>query len=82
MRATYSKQAAKTLERMDAATKQRIRAGVNGIPAGDIVKMQGHTELYRLRIGGWRIVFSYVEANKVIVNKIAPRGQVYKGGAL
>jgi mRNA interferase RelE/StbE len=79
MMATYSTQAVKTLERMDASTKQRIREGVSKIPAGDIVKLQGHTNLYRLRVGNWRVVFSYVEADKVLVEKIAPRGQVYKG---
>ena len=82
MSATYTKQAAKALEHMDAATKQRIRAAINGIPAGDVVKLQGHTELYRLRVGGWRIVFSYVQTDKVLVEKIAPRGQAYKGGAV
>ncbi len=79
MRATYSTQAAKTIERMDAATKQRIRDGVSKIPAGDIVKLRGHTDLYRLRIGNWCVVFSYIEPDKVLVERIAPRGQVYKG---
>ena len=82
MNATYSKQAVKALGRMDATTKQRIRAGVNGIPAGDIVKLQGHTELYRLRVGGWRVVFSYIADDKVLVDRIPPRGNVYKGGAI
>ena len=34
----YSKQAVKTLARMDANTKQRIKQGVGGIPKGDIKK--------------------------------------------
>ncbi len=79
MKVTYSKQAVKTLERVDATTKQRIRAGINGIPAGDIVKLQGHDALYRLRVGNWRVVYSYVEQDKILVETIAPRGQVYKG---
>lgn len=82
MKATYSKQAVKALGRMDTTTKQRIRVGVNGIPAGDIIKLRGHTELYRLRVGDWRIVFSYITDEKVLVDKIAPRGKVYKGGAV
>jgi mRNA interferase RelE/StbE len=79
MNITYYKQAVKTLERMDAATKQRIKQGIEGIPKGDIKKLQGHTELYRLRVGDWRIVFSYPDNETVLVEKISPRGEIYKG---
>ena len=58
MNVKYAKQAVKAIKRMDSATKQRIRQGIHGIPAGDIKKLRGHTELYRLRIGDWRILFA------------------------
>jgi mRNA interferase RelE/StbE len=79
MNITYYKQAVKTLERMDATTKQRIRQGIEGIPKGDIKKLQGHMELYRLRVGDWRIVFSYPDNETVLIEKISPRGEIYKG---
>ena len=75
----FYKQAIKTLERMDAITKQRIILGISNIPAGDIKKLKGHTELYRLRIGDWRIVFSFPDSNTVLIEKVSPRGSVYKG---
>jgi len=75
----YYKQAVKSLERLDASTKQRIKHGIMGIPKGDIKKLQGHTEIYRLRVGDWRIVFSYPDDNTVLIEKISPRGEVYKG---
>jgi len=79
MRATYSKQAVKVLERMDGVTKQRIREGVKKIPAGNIVPLKGAPGNFRLRIGDWRILFAYVEKERAYIKKISPRGQVYKG---
>jgi len=76
---TYYKQAVKTLERMDEATRRRIGHAIRGIPMGDIKKLQGHTELYRLRVGDYRIVFSYPDDNCVLIEKISPRGDAYKG---
>ena len=79
MKVTYAKLALKTLERLDVPTKQRIRQGIHSIPAGDIKRLQGHTELYRLRVGDWRVVFSYPDANTVLIERVSPRGEAYKG---
>ena len=75
----YSKAAVKAIERMDTPTKQRIRQGVESIPQGDIKPLQGCEGTFRLRIGDWRILFSY-EGGEIRIKKIAPRGDVYKGG--
>ena len=75
----YSKSAAKAISRMDTDTKQRLKHGIDALPVGDIKKLQGHTELYRLRIGDWRIVFSRPDDNTLLIEKIAPRGDAYKG---
>ena len=47
----YSKRAVKHLSGLDKASKQRIKDGCEKIPQGDIKRLQGHTELYRLRVG-------------------------------
>jgi mRNA interferase RelE/StbE len=76
----YSKQAAKVLNTLNKPTKQRIRLGIEKIPNGDIKQLKGRTiTTYRLRIGDWRILFSFVDSNTVLIEKIAPRGEVYKG---
>jgi mRNA interferase RelE/StbE len=46
-------------------------------PIGDIKTLQGQEAAYRLRIGGYRILFRVTEFC-IAVYKIAPRGQVYK----
>ncbi|MCL2388053.1 MAG: type II toxin-antitoxin system RelE/ParE family toxin [Defluviitaleaceae bacterium] len=75
----YSKQAAKYLDSLDASTQKRIRNGINGIPAGDIKMLSNCIGDYRLRIGGWRIIFSRIDVDTILIIKIASRGQVYKG---
>ena len=76
----YSKASVKTIAAMDRNTKQRIKKAIEGIPNGDIKPLRGSNALYRLRVGNWRIVFSYPESNRVLIERIAPRGDVYKGG--
>jgi len=73
----YCKQAQKAIERLDIPTKQRIRKGINNLPAGDVKRLKGHTSLYRLRIGDWRILFTML-ASDIIVEDVLPRGDAYK----
>ena len=75
----YAKQAVKAINGMDKPTKQRVRTAIEAIPKGDIKQLQGSRNSYRLRVGDWRILFSYTGDNSVLIEKIAPRGGVYKG---
>lgn len=75
----YAKQAVKTINTMDLPTKKRIKRGIEGIPDGDIKPLRGAPGSLRLRIGDWRILFSYIDNDTILIEKIAPRGQVYKG---
>lgn len=79
MKLEYSKQAVKTINGMDKTTKQRIKAAVEGLPDGDIKPLKGCRGSYRLRVGDWRILFSYPADGTALIEKIAPRGEVYKG---
>lgn len=76
MNITYSKPAIKAIERMDSATKQRIRTAIQRIPAGDIKKLKGFTVAYRLRVGDWRILFDM--GADITITNILPRGEAYK----
>lgn len=75
----YSKQAIKAINGMNSRTKQRMKVAIEGIPAGDIKPLKGSRGSYRLRVGDWRIIFSYPLKDTILVEKIAPRGEVYKG---
>lgn len=79
MQISYSRASVKAINSMDKATKQRIRAAIERIPDGDIKPLRGSTGTYRLRVGGWRILFSYPEHDTILIERIGPRGDVYKG---
>lgn len=82
MEIRYAKAAVKVISGLDRPTKQRIRNAVERLPKGDVKPLSGSVRLYRLRVGDWRIVFSYPDGNTVLIEKIAPRGEAYKGGLL
>lgn len=82
MNIEYSKAAAKTIAALDSKTKQRIKNAIEAIPAGDIKPLNGKSGLYRLRVGGRRIVFSCPSDKTITIERIGNRGDVYKGGAL
>ena len=80
MNITYSKQAVKAINSMDAAAKQRIRAAIEKLPDGDTKQIKGRNiTTYRLRVGGWRVLYSFVDSDTISIEKIAPRGEAYKG---
>jgi len=73
----YDRKVAKYLTLLDRTTQKRIRAGIERIPQGDIVKLRGVEKGYRLRIGKFRVIFE-IEDDIIYIDKIASRGQVYK----
>lgn len=82
----YDKRAKKFIESQDKPTKQRIRAGIEGLmqtpPKGDIKMMQGYSDgRLRLRIGKYRIIYRYTAENHIEVLHIMDidsRGDIYK----
>jgi len=73
----YSKQARKFLAKQGENVETRIRAAADKLPLGDVTKMNGYTDRYRLRVGDYRIIFTR-EDNGIYVRRIENRGQVYK----
>jgi len=79
----YSRQALRTLERIDRTTSERIRAKVRQLAsdpqalANNVRTLKGSVGLMRLRVGDWRVI--YMEDLVVLlVVKVAPRGSVYE----
>jgi len=79
MNIDYSKQAQKSIERLDVPTKKRIRKGIEKLPNGNVKRLKGYANLYRLTIGSWRILFTMI-ANEILIEDVLPRGDAYKGG--
>lgn len=79
MEIRYSKAAIKAINSMDRATKQRVYDAIHKLPEGDVKVLQGVPGSFRLRVGNWRILFSWVEKDIIYIEKIGPRGDIYKG---
>jgi mRNA interferase RelE/StbE len=73
------KAAKKQFSRMNEPALSLIAAALDKLekepPEGDIKKLQGR-DGYRVRAGGYRILFN-IKDEKIIVTKIAPRGGAY-----
>lgn len=78
------KDADKVLRKMDRPTRYRVAEKIQALgdnpddPTLDIKPLTG-MDGYRMRVGGWRIIFDRQDAVRVIaIEKIKPRGDVYK----
>ena len=75
----YDKRCLKYLKRLDKNTQLEIIKAINDLPNGDVKKLQGNTEDYRLRVGDYRITFTKdVERLFIYIIEIAPCVDIYK----
>lgn len=79
----YHKSSLKFIAKQEKAIQKRIAEGLKGLleipPEGDIKSMKGYEELYRLRIGTFRILFNVNHDEKIIyIQTIGNRGDIYK----
>lgn len=73
------KKALKFIESLPKPEKARIVAAIERLPNGeDIKKLKGHDDLFRLRVGEYRIIYTVDHGNvTVIVIDAGNRGQIY-----
>lgn len=79
MKIEYAKRAVKVINSLDKPTKQRIRTAIEKLPDGDVRPLIGSNGTYRMRIGDWRVLFSYPANDTILIERIGPRGKIYKG---
>ncbi|HEY8022476.1 MAG TPA: type II toxin-antitoxin system RelE/ParE family toxin [Thermoanaerobaculia bacterium] len=80
-RAEWAKRALKDVTRLDATTRQRVLTAVGRLAEeelGDVRRLQGVDDAYRLRVGDWRVIFSYQDDQTILVHRVRPRGDAYK----
>jgi mRNA interferase RelE/StbE len=80
MEILLDRKAAKALDKMNEPMRSRIDVAIDRLalepPEGDIKKLSASDD-YRVRLGGYRIIFRYRDG-KIIISDIAPRGGAYK----
>jgi mRNA-degrading endonuclease RelE of RelBE toxin-antitoxin system len=81
MQVLLSPKAEKDLRKINEPRKSHIKNGLRRLSLeplqGDIAKLKG-CEGFRLRIGGYRVLFN-LRDGKILVTDIEPRGGAYKG---
>ena len=77
------RKAEKVLKWLDGDLLERIRQAIRGLaseprPLG-YKKLTGYENLYRIRVGDWRIIYAIEDAQLIIlVLEIPPRGGAYR----
>ncbi|MEW6094554.1 MAG: type II toxin-antitoxin system RelE/ParE family toxin [Chloroflexota bacterium] len=77
------RKAEKILKRLDGDILDRIRRAIGGLateprPVG-VKKLAGYDNLYRIRVGDWRIIYAIEDDRLIIlVLGISTRGEVYR----
>lgn len=77
MEVQITKTAIKDIKKLDTSTRDRILKGIYKLPLGDVKRLQGYINYYRLRIGDFRVIYS-VSGEIIIVSAVLSRGDVYK----
>ncbi len=82
MSSTYTIEILKSVEKFirkqNKDMQKRIINSIYSLPSGDIKKLKGFDNYYRIRIGDIRIIFEKEDKNlKIVVIDIGNRGQIY-----
>lgn len=77
------KKAMKFIQKQEMKQQRRIITAIYKLPSeGDVKKMKGEDNLYRLRVGDYRVLFEMLPQDKTLilidVTHADNRGQVYK----
>jgi mRNA interferase RelE/StbE len=73
--------AQKYLGRLNQTDRDRIKSALKDLekepPKGDIRPYEGNPGIWRLKVGGYRILYK-IEDDVILATHIEPRGQAYK----
>ncbi len=79
----FAKQAAKQFKALPRQEQQRLKTKIDNLetdprPSG-VVKLSGEKNLYRIRVGNYRIIYSIQDSRLLIlIVKIGHRKDVYR----
>lgn len=81
MQVQYHKEAIKFINTLPMQDRQRIKSAIQNLVVNpsvcDIKPLQGYKDLYRMRVGNYRII--YTKDNTILfIADIGNRGDIYK----
>ena len=78
----FTGRARRDLQRLDPPIQRRIVDALDRLtgepPAGDVVKLTGVEDEWRLRVGDWRVRFQRDSSDVIHVLRVLPRGRAYR----
>jgi mRNA interferase RelE/StbE len=77
----FSKQAAKDYKKLPQDYKVLIDLALARLSEGFVVDVRpivGEKGVYRLRVGRYRLLFTIIAGETILIAKIGPRGDIYK----
>jgi len=76
---TFEKKAAKFFTGQNLQQQKRLATAISKLPEGNVKPIKGYKDLYRLRVGDYRIIFTIKDDDlMIIVLAIGNRGDIYK----
>jgi mRNA interferase RelE/StbE len=70
--------ATKALRKLPRDEQERILAAIRRLPAGDVRRLKGRRDEWRLRVGDWRALIRLDQnARLFVVTAVMPRGRAY-----
>ena len=74
--------ALRDLRRLDRALADRILEALGALAEehrGDVRKLKGETERWRLRVGDYRVIFTFDDdSHAIVVLEVRHRGEAYR----
>ena len=78
-RIVLTRNADKSLGRIDKSAQRRLRQAIDDLMEGDVKKLRGRENEYRLRVGNYRVVFTPAYENRTLtILEIFHRGRDYR----
>lgn len=75
----FTKRAKKFIEKQPKNHRERIYKAIYKLPKDDVKKIKGITNLYRLRVGDYRIIYDIIDDELYIeIINADNRGDIYK----
>jgi mRNA interferase RelE/StbE len=80
MTVEWSPAALRDVGRLDRDALRRIRRAVHRFAddgIGDVAKLRGREDAWRLRVGDWRVIFHRLDGG-IVVERVYPRRNAYR----
>jgi mRNA interferase RelE/StbE len=78
----WSARALKDADALDRQARVRVFDAIDRLASGDqrnIRRLHGGIREYRLRVGDWRVLFSFDRPSLIVdIDRVLPRGRAYR----